>query len=174
MFFPLFVSFVILQRIVELFIAKKNEKKMLSLGAVEYDRPAYKYIVVMHTLFFLSLFAEYYLLFGILNHYWPLFFGLFLAAQFLRYWVISTLGVYWNTRIIILKGSTLIKKGPFLHFRHPNYAAVTTEIAVIPLMFSCFYTAIVFSIINIFVLKRRIAIEESRLEELTLDETKII
>jgi methyltransferase len=173
MFFPIFVSFVILQRFVELFIAKKNEKKMLALGATEYDRSAYKYIVLMHTFFFLSLFAEYYFLERDLNYYWPLFLGLFVAAQVLRYWVIAALGIFWNTRIIILKGSTLIKKGPYLHFRHPNYAAVTTEIAVIPLMFSCFYTAIVFSIINIFVLKRRIEIEEAKLDELTINETKI-
>jgi methyltransferase len=143
------------------------------MGAIEYDRPAYKYIVIMHSFFILSLVSEYYFLHRVLNYYWPLFLGMFIAAQALRYWVISTLGVYWNTRIIILKGSKLIKKGPFMHFKHPNYAAVTTEIAVIPLMFSCFYTAIIYSIINIFVLKRRIAIEETKLAELTLSENNI-
>lgn len=173
MFFTVFVTVVIFQRLIELFIARKNEKKMLALGAVEYDGSSYKYIVLMHSLFILSLIAEYYFLHRTLNYYWPLFLGLFIAAQILRYWVIYTLGIYWNTKIIILKGSTLIKKGPYLHFRHPNYAAVTTEIAVIPLLFSCFYTAIVFSIINIFVLKRRIAVEETKLAELTLSDNNI-
>jgi methyltransferase len=54
-------------------------------------------------------------------------------------------------------------KGPYRLLKHPNYIAVAIEITVIPLMFSCYFTAIFFSILNIFVLKRRIKIEEEAL-----------
>lgn len=168
MFFLLFISFVILQRLAELLIAKRNAKKMFSLGAVEFDETGYKVIVQMHVLFFLTMFTEYYYLGRGLNSYWLLLLALFILAQFLRYWSIISLGSSWNTRIIILEGSRLIKKGPYRFMSHPNYTAVVTEIAVIPLIFSCYITAIIFSFLNLLILRRRISIEETKLKELTI------
>lgn len=166
MFFWVFISFVILQRLAELFIAKRNETKMIQKGAVEIDRAGYKYIVLMHSAFFISLLAEKNISGRQISQYWIVFLTLFILAQLLRYWVIVSLGEYWNTRIIILKGSSLIKKGPYRFLKHPNYIAVITEIAVISLLFSCYITSIIFTILNIFVLKRRIKTEEESLRDL--------
>jgi methyltransferase len=166
-FFPLFILFVVFQRLAELVIAKKNGKRMLSRGAVEFDSGGYKFIVIMHTLFFLCIITEYYSLHRALNDYWLLFLSLFICAQLLRYWSIFSLGESWNTRIIILKGSNLIKTGPYRFIAHPNYTAVVTEIAVIPLIFSCYITAIIFSFLNLLIIRRRIKIEETNLKELT-------
>jgi len=44
---------------------------------------------------------------------------------------------------------------------------VVTELAVIPLIFSCYITFIIFSVLNLIVLSRRKAIEEKALKELT-------
>ncbi len=162
-FFTFFLILVIIQRLIELVIARVNEKKMRSLGAVEYDSGGYKVIVVMHICFFLSLIAEKTLLDPPVNRYLIIFLSAFILAQFLRYWAIKSLGEFWNTRIIILKGAPLIKKGPYKFLSHPNYVAVVTEIAIIPLIFSCYITAIVFSILNLLVLYRRIRIESSLL-----------
>jgi methyltransferase len=167
MFFWIFISFVILQRLIELFIAKRNEIKMLQNGAVEVDRDGYKYIVLMHSAYFISLILEKNIFERQVNQYRIIFITLFIIAQLLRYWSILSLGVYWNTRIIILKGSRLIKKGPYRFLNHPNYIAVITELAVISLLFSCYITSIIFTILNIFVLKRRIKIEEESLKALT-------
>lgn len=166
MFFWVFISFVILQRLAELFIAKRNEIKMLQKGAVEIDRAGYKYIVLMHSLFFISVILEKNIFERQINQYRIIFLTLFILAQLLRYWSIVSLGEYWNTRIIILKGSRLIKKGPYRFLNHPNYIAVITELAVISLLFSCYITAIIFTILNIFVIKRRIKIEEESLRAL--------
>jgi methyltransferase len=166
MFFPLFLGFVILQRLAELVIAKRNAREMFLKGAVEYDSWQYKYIVIMHTCFFISLVLEKIFLNRGLNQYWWIFFSLFLAAQILRYWAIASLGTFWNTRIIILPGSSLVKKGPYRFLKHPNYAAVITELAAIPLIFSCYITAAVFTILNFFALKHRIKIEELALRTL--------
>lgn len=162
-FFWWLVLFVIFQRLVELFIAKRNAAIMFAKGAKETDRTGYRYIAAMHVCFFISLMLEENLLKPTLNPYWYIFFGLFASAQILRYWSIISLGHFWNTRIIVLKGSALVRKGPYKYLSHPNYIAVVTELAAIPLMFSCFITAIVFSILNLFVLKRRIRIEEESL-----------
>ncbi len=167
MLFYIIIGFVIVQRLVELVIAKRNEKKSLAAGGVEYDKKGYSGIVIMHVMFFISLFAEYFYFEHSLNKFWIIFLILFIAAQGLRYWAIISLGSLWNTRIIIVPGSKLVKSGPYKYFKHPNYMAVITELAVLPLMFSCFVTAIVFSVLNLFLLKRRIAIEENALKELS-------
>lgn len=167
MFFYIIVGLVIVQRLVELVIAKRNEKKSFAAGGIEYDKKGYLVIVIMHIMFFISLFAEYFYFNRTLNEFWVIFLVLFILAQGLRYWAIVSLGNMWNTRIIIVPGSKLVKSGPYKYFKHPNYMAVITELAVLPLMFSCFVTAIVISAVNLLLLKRRIAIEENALEKLT-------
>ncbi len=166
MLFYVIIGFVILQRLVELVIAKRNEKKSLAAGGTEYDKRGYSVIVIMHTMFFISLIAEYFYFKHTLNEFWVVLLVLFVLAQCLRYWAITSLGSLWNTRIIIVPGSKLVQYGPYKFFKHPNYISVITELAVIPLMFSCFYTAVIFSVVNLLLLKRRIAIEENALQAL--------
>lgn len=152
-----------LQRISELLIARRNEQKVLSEGAVEYDRSGYKVIVAMHVAFFLSFIAEYYILRRSLNMLWPLLLTIIVLAEILRYWAISSLGKYWNTKILVTAGAPLVSRGPYKYMRHPNYLAVVIEIAVIPLIFSCYITSVLFTLFNLMVLRRRIRIEESAL-----------
>lgn len=168
MFFLIFIISVILQRLAELVVAKRNEKKLFSLGAVEYDRAGYKVIVLMHTLFFITLIGEYsFLQNGAgLSRFWVPLFILFLFTQFIRYWALISLGMYWNTRIIILSGAPRIRKGPYKFLNHPNYTAVIIELFVIPLMFDCYITAVFFTGANLLVLKRRIKIENEALAQL--------
>lgn len=163
MYFWIFVSLVVIQRLVELNIAKRNERKLLEKGAAEIDKNGYRFIVLMHTAFFVSIMFEKNLFDTNLNANWIYIIIIFAAAQLLRYWAISSLGIYWNTKIIVLKGSPLVKKGPYKYLKHPNYVSVAVELAAIPLMFSCYLTAIVFSVLNLFVLQRRIRIEEKAL-----------
>ncbi len=162
-FFLFFILFVILQRLSELLIAKKNKLLLFSNGAVEYDKGGYKFIVLMHVLFFISLVTEKIFLNRELNQLWVVFIIIFLAAQFLRYWAIISLGKYWNTRIIVLQGAKQIKSGPYRFLKHPNYLAVLTELAIIPLIFSCYFTSVIFTILNLIILSRRVKIEEKAL-----------
>jgi len=152
-----------LQRISELLIARRNERTALSEGALEYDPQGYKVIVAMHLAFFFSFIAEYYLLNRSLNTLWPLLLLVLVLAEALRYWAISSLGKYWNTKILVIPGTSLVSKGPYKYIRHPNYLAVVIEIAVIPLIFSCYLTSVIFTLLNLLVLRRRIRIEERAL-----------
>ena len=161
--FLIFYIFLVFQRQIELFIAKRNEQLVRKEGAVEHDREGYKYIVLMHAGFFVSLLAEHFLLKTTFNSYSAVFFTIFIITQLLRYWAITSLGRYWNTRILVVPGLKLVTRGPYKYIRHPNYIAVISEIAVIPLIFSCYITAIVFSVLNFITLRRRIAIEEKAL-----------
>ncbi len=161
--FLLFVSLLIIQRISELMLARRNERAVRKMGAREYDAEGYRTIVLMHAAFFVSLVAEYILLGRTLNGHWPVLLTVFILTQALRYWAIASLGKFWNTKILVVPGTEAIKKGPYRYVRHPNYIAVVIEIAVIPLIFSCFITCILFSALNLIALRRRIRIEESAL-----------
>ena len=161
--FTIIVSVVILQRFAELILARRNASKMFLLGAVEHDNKGYKFIVIMHISFFIVMVLEFIFLNKSINKLFPYLVVIFLLAQFLRYWAITTLGVYWNTRIIVLKGSKPVNSGPYKFLKHPNYIAVVTELAVIPLMFACYFTSIFFTALNLIVLRRRIKIETDAL-----------
>lgn len=162
-FFWLFIALVIFQRAVELIIAKRNELSLKELGAREVDRKGYRIIVAIHVAFFFLLIFEWTLLKRSLNPLWAVFLLIFAAAQILRYWAITSLGIYWNTKIIVAPEHPLIKSGPYKFLRHPNYVAVVTELAVVPLIFSCYLTAAVFTLLNAFVIRRRIRIETAAL-----------
>ena len=92
----------------------------------------------------------------------------FLLAQSLRLWVQHALGRHWNISIMNPvdggPGSVVIS-GPYRFIRHPNYLAVVIEIASLPLIGGAVFTALIFSVLNALVLKRRIIEEESALFE---------
>ncbi|HSC36129.1 MAG TPA: isoprenylcysteine carboxylmethyltransferase family protein [Thermodesulfobacteriota bacterium] len=161
--FLLFLAFLIFQRISELLLARKNETAVRKMGALEYDSGGYRTIVLMHAAFFLSLVSEYLLLGRGLNEHWPILVTIFLLTQALRYWSILSLGKFWNTKILVVPGTHAVTSGPYKYLRHPNYLAVVIEIAVVPLIFSCYITSVLFTVLNLIALRRRISIEESAL-----------
>jgi methyltransferase len=161
--FWILICLVIFQRLAELIVARRNERIVRSEGAVEFDRKGYGVIVAMHVAFFVSLAGEYIFLNRHLNSYWIILISVFIAAQILRYWAITSLGNYWNTRILVIPDSGPIKKGPYKYVNHPNYIAVAIEIAVLPLIFSCYLTSVLFTVVNAVLLSRRIKIEEEAL-----------
>lgn len=163
----LFIALVIGQRLMELRLAKKNERWMKAQGGYEKGEKHYPYIVAIHTLFFLSLLLE-------VTFSWtedstwniiPLL--LFLIIQWGRMWVISSLGKFWNTKIIVLPGAKVVRKGPYRYFRHPNYVIVIMEMMTLPLIFHAYWTAIIFTLSCAVVLFIRIREEEAALKEAT-------
>ena len=162
--FWIFLLFLIIQRISELLLARRNEKIVKDRGAVEYDHNGYLAIVFMHIAFFISLICEKIFLGRCFNSLSIIFFMVYILAQFIRYWSIASLGVFWNTKVLAVPNIALVRDGPYRYFRHPNYMVVMTEIAFIPLIFSCYITAILFSSINFVLIRRRIRIEEDALK----------
>lgn len=157
MYFALFICFVISQRLLELVVARRNEKWSRSRGAVEYGQGHYPFIVLLHTCFIISMILEYWLNSGNFNLIIMLVFILLIS---LKVWVISSLGKYWNTKILRIPDAPLIKKGPFKLFKHPNYFIVICEIMVIPMVFNLYITAIIFTVLNAVMLVVRIKVEE--------------
>ncbi len=165
MFFTLLISFIILQRLVELYIAKKNEAWMKARGAYEVGREHYKYIVSLHVMFLFSLVAEVYIGEKEMAEWGWLPLLVFILAQCLRFWSIKSLGRRWNTRIIVLP-KDVVRTGPYRFLKHPNYVTVAIEILVIPLIFQAYWTAVIFSVLNAVVLLGiRIPVEERALND---------
>jgi len=156
--FILFIGFVIVARLIELRVAARNEKWLRKNGAIEYGQNHYPYIVALHTFFFLSMIIEYIMRGGAIINY--MFLVAFLVLIAFKIWTISSLGKYWNTKILRVPNSIFIKKGPYKYFRHPNYFIVICEIIVIPMVFGLYYTAIIFTILNSIMLSVRIKAEE--------------
>ena len=161
MVFILFISFVILLRIGELILSKSNEKWLLQNGAVEYGNRHYPFIVTLHILFIISLIIEYTLR-QTVSFSLFLFIFYFSILAF-KTWVILSLGKFWNTRIYHIPHLPLVRKGPYNYFKHPNYVIVVAEIAVIPMIFHLYFTAITFTLLNAMILFVRIKEENKAL-----------
>lgn len=167
MFFLLLVGFVILQRLLEVLYARFNEKVMKRQGAIEFGAGHYKWIVLLHVLFFLSLLLEVWAIGPEFGTGWQFFLVAFAIAQFLRVWALSSLGRFWNTKILILPGADKVKKGPYRWLPHPNYLVVALEIVSLPLIFGAWRTALIFTIANaLLLLLVRIPAEEKALQQL--------
>jgi methyltransferase len=160
-------TFYALERGVEVLVAKRNRRFLLARGGREYYAQSFRSIVLLHSLFAVALLIE--------AHPWRVPFDtltiLCLAAlvllQVLRYWCIVSLGQHWNTRIIVLPGASVRRRGPYRWLRHPNYLVVILEFLFLPLLMRAPVTLIVFSLANLVVLRRRIVLEEQALREHT-------
>ncbi|GAB3805158.1 isoprenylcysteine carboxyl methyltransferase family protein [Virgibacillus kimchii] len=156
---------IIIQRLIELKIAGRNEKWMKEKGAIEIGKEHYKWFILIHSLFFFSILIEIILrnVSAVQLNY--VLFILFLLTQVVRIWCISSLGKFWNTKIIVLPGYPLVKKGPYKYVKHPNYIIVGVELFIIPLLFGAYVTAVIFPILHILLLRIRIPCEEKALNK---------
>ena len=156
------VGLVALQRLLELRLSRRNERLLRPRGAVERGEGHYPLMVALHLSWLLSTLVE-----GILRGptLWPLPLALFLLVQPLRYWAILTLGEYWNTKILVVPGAELVRRGPYRYLKHPNYLVVVAEILTFPLIFGAWITALVFTVLNAALLYARIKEENRALAE---------
>jgi methyltransferase len=164
---PVIVGLVVLQRLAELRLAKANEMWLRSRGGIERGQSHYKYFIGLHAAFFISLTAEAAWRWTPGTGIWwfPLF--VFAVAQALRVWCIVSLGRFWNTKIIVVPGSSPVRRGPYRFLRHPNYLVVTVELAALPLVFHAYATAVLFSALNALLVAHRIREEEAALRAFT-------
>ena len=153
----LFLGFLVLQRLSELWIARRNTARLLESGAREVAPGHYPLIVCLHAAWIVCL-----VVFGHDEAIRPGFLVAFILLQGLRLWILGSLGRRWTTRIIVTD-EPLVARGPYRWIRHPNYALVIAEIAIAPLVLGLWWVAVVFSVLNAGVLAIRIAAEDRAL-----------
>jgi len=149
-------ALVICERLAELAIARRNTRRLLAEGAVEHGRGHYALFVLLHAAWLgaiaVTVPADRPVLWPLVGVYFLLILG--------RIWVIASLGRFWTTRVVTLPGAPLVRRGPYRFMRHPNYAIVVAEIAVLPLAFGAWQLALVFSLLNVLIIAYRIRVEE--------------
>jgi len=154
-------AYVVFQRLAELAYANANTRRLLAEGGREYGASHYPLFIVLHTgwLISIALFAE------------PttrpdlLLLNAFIASQTFRFWTLASIGRWWTTRIISAPHFPKVKRGPYRFIKHPNYALVIVEIALLPLLLGAPAMALTFSILNAALLWWRIRVENIVLGE---------
>jgi methyltransferase len=155
------------ERLIELRVSNRNARWAFERGGRETGRGHFGPMVVLHTGLIVACALE------------PLLAGrpflaalavpaavLALAAQALRWWCIGTLGPRWNTRIVVVPGLPLVRRGPYRLLPHPNYVVVVLEGIALPLVATAWATALAFTVLNaVLLLGFRIPAEERALRE---------
>ncbi|MFD1721758.1 isoprenylcysteine carboxyl methyltransferase family protein [Amnibacterium endophyticum] len=153
------------ERVVELVVSTRNARWAFARGGVEAGQGHFPPMVALHTGLIVACALE------------PLLAGrpfittlsvpaavLALACQGLRWWCIGSLGHRWNTRIVVVPGLPLVRRGPYRFLPHPNYVVVAVEGVVLPLAGTAWLTALVFTVLNaVLLLGFRIPAEERAL-----------
>jgi methyltransferase len=154
----LILALVTLQRVAELALAQRNTHRLLARGAVERGAEHYPIMVGLHAAWLAGLW------------WWGWnrppdlgWLAVYVVLQGFRIWTVASLGERWTTRIIVLPGAPLVRRGPYRFMPHPNYAIVAAEIAVLPLVFHLVAYAAVFSALNASILWLRIRTESRAL-----------
>ncbi len=155
------LGLVILQRLVELAVARRNTARLLARGGREVGAAHYPLFILLHASWLLAIALTTPL--DRQPNWWLI--GVFAILQGLRIWVVTTLGPYWTTRVITLDDAPLVRRGPFRFVRHPNYWVVCGEIAVLPLAFGDWPVALVWTILNGMLLTYRIRVETGALSQ---------
>ena len=160
------LALVTLQRLAELVYGRANEQRLRGLGAVEIGAAHYPLIVLLHAAWLVALWV-----FGSGQPLvWP-WVALFALLQLGRGWVLATLGRRWTTRVMVVSGETLVRRGPYRLVSHPNYVVVALEIFVLPLALGLPWLAILFGLLNLAMLAWRIRVEGRALSRLTASST---
>jgi len=154
----LFIAFLIIQRLGELVIAKRNTARLIERGAKEYAPEHYPIIVAVHTLWVLAI--------VVLGWDQPIlwsWFVIYVVLQLFRVWILTSLGERWTTRIVIWN-KPLVARGPYRFIKHPNYILVIAEIIAAPMVLGLTWVAVVFTVLNAIVLAIRIPAENKALQ----------
>lgn len=149
-------------RLIELRVSERNQARLTKHGAEQIAEPRYALMVALHAGILVASAAEVIFLQRPFLPALAIAMTLVLAAtNGVRWWVIRTLAGRWSVRVLTPSQLGIVTDGPFRYVRHPNYAAVFVEMIAIPLLHTAWLTALVGAVAHIFVLRARIALEES-------------
>ncbi len=154
----LLLVFVTLQRLAELVWNRGNEARLRAAGAVEAGAEHYPVMVALHGAWLVAMWV-----YGPGRPLIWAWVGAYVLLQFGRAWVLATLGRRWTTRVFVVPGETLVRRGPYRFVSHPNYVVVAMEIFVLPLAFGLWAAALLFGVANLALLAWRIRVENQAL-----------
>ncbi|MEZ7904508.1 MAG: methyltransferase [Aquiluna sp.] len=139
------------ERIYELVVSTRNAKLAFKSGGIEYGHGHLPFMIALHTGLLAGAIIE--VVFfdrQFLGSPGWIFLAIAIGCQSARYWFIWALGSQWNTRVIVIPGAQLVRKGPYSlpWLRHPNYWVVAIEGIALPMVHSAWITATIFTALN--------------------------
>jgi methyltransferase len=153
------IAVVVVQRVGEMILARRNTARLRAEGAVEAGARHYPIIVGLHA-GWLATMAVLVPLDAAIQ--WP-WLAVYAVLQVGRVWTIASLGRFWTTRVLVVPGAVPVRRGPYRWLAHPNYLIVALEIPVLPIAFGAPGIAIAFGAANLAVLAWRIRVENAAL-----------
>jgi methyltransferase len=160
-----FVAALGAQRLFELRLSRRNERRMRQRGGREHTPETYRWIVTLHAAWFAAMLLE---VFAGRRRFRP-----WLAASALACLQPGGHGCCHPQVGLALVDAVMTVPGPggarcsgiYRYIRHPNYLGVQLEILAAPLLHSAYLTSAVFGVANALLLCDRIGREEQALEE---------
>jgi methyltransferase len=152
---------VAMGRLVELRVSRRNQRRLEQQGVRKIPEPHFRWMVILHGAVILFAGVEVLLLHRPLIPSLAIpMLALFLLANLLRWWVIRTLAGHWNVEVMESSRVGVVSSGPYRWVRHPNYVAVVLEIFSLPMIHTAWITAIVGTLGDLEILRRRIRVED--------------
>lgn len=159
------IVFYILQRISEMVISNENEKWLIKhCQAVEVNPKESLRMKLFHVMWFIALIIES----NFKREFQPagislIIYSLLALGMGVRLHTMEKLRQFWTLKVMSMKNQIISTDGLYKYMRHPNYLVVMLEFVCLPLLFKAYFTMVIFSILNIFILSRRITLEERTL-----------
>jgi methyltransferase len=148
-------------RLAELRISRRNQRQLEKQGVRKIAEPHFRWMVFLHGAVIVCAGVE------VLILHRPLILALaipmaalFVLANLLRWWVIRTLAGHWNVEVMESSRVGVVTSGPYRWVRHPNYVAVVVEIFSLPMIHTAWITAIVGTLGDLEILRRRVRVED--------------
>ncbi|MBM2811300.1 MAG: alkylresorcinol O-methyltransferase [Chloroflexi bacterium] len=159
--YTLLLAAIGIGRLIELRHSRANQQALATRGIVMAAEPHFRWMALLHAGVLASSAIEIVLA----KRPWVPALAIPMAlvlvgANLLRWWVIRTMGQHWNVRVMDSVRLGVVSDGPFRWIRHPNYVAVFLELEAIPLLHSAWVTALLGGFLHLWVLSRRLAVEE--------------
>lgn len=157
------LALVLAMMLGELALSRRNERYLLSRGAVEPPDAAYSTMRWAYPGVFAAMAIE-----GIVAGPEPGIVtaagaAVLAAAKALKFWAIAALGPRWTYRVLVLPDARLVADGPYRFMRHPNYVAVVGELAGMALLTGARVAGAAGTAFFLVLLYRRIQAEERAL-----------
>ena len=149
--------------IIESLLSQRNERRLRAQGAVEPPDDVWRVMAIAYPSAFIAMFAEGWVRGGPSPRVFVIGVVLWGLAKLLKAWAIGSLGPRWSFRVLVLPGVPLVSRGPYQWMRHPNYVAVAGELAGAAVMMAAPAAGIVFTLVFIEIMRRRVRVEERML-----------
>jgi methyltransferase len=131
------LAIVALQRCAALLCSHRNARRLLARGGIETAALQFPLIALLQLAWLAAM--PLVIPAAAVPNWWLL--GCAALAEAFHTWAMLSLGPYWSTRVIVVPGAPLVRRGPYRFVRHPNYAAVAAEILLLPCAFRAYALA---------------------------------